>query len=226
VAQGQFIAIYGQNLATSTRSWETSDFPNGTSPGSPLPVILDGVSVTIGGQPAAVYFVSPGQLDVLVPSGLPIGSAALVVTNGSVAGAPFSVPIAAVSPAFFSYGAGTSLYASALHLNGTLVGDSSLVPTAAPAHPGDIISFFVSGLAAAPGGTVVAPATFTPAVTLTAGSNNLTVLATALVATGEYQINAQLPAGIAAGTYPLTLTVPGGSTADAGVTVVLPVANP
>jgi uncharacterized protein (TIGR03437 family) len=148
------------------------------------------------------------------------------VINNLAASAPFSLTIAAAAPAFFSYAAGTNLYASSIHLNGTLVGDSSLVPSAAPAHAGEIISFFVSGLAAAPGGTIVAPATFTQAVTLTAGGNNLTVLATVLVATGEYQINAQLPAGIAAGTYPLTLTVPGGSTADAGVTVVLPVANP
>jgi uncharacterized protein (TIGR03437 family) len=226
VAQGQFIAIYGQNLALSNRSWQASDFPNGTSPGSPLPTILDGVRVTIGGQAAAVYFVSPGQLDVLVPSGVPAGTVSLMVTNGPVASAPFSITVAPASPVFFSYAAGTNLYASAVHLNGTLVGDSSLVPTAAPAHAGEIISLFVSGLAAAPGGTVVAPATFPQAVTLTAGSNNLTVLATVLVATGEYQINAQLPAGIAAGTYPLTLTVPGGSTADSGVTVVLPVANP
>jgi uncharacterized protein (TIGR03437 family) len=225
VAQGQFIAIYGQNLASSTRTWGASDFPGGTSPGSPLPTVLDGVRVTIGGQPAAVYFVSSSQLDVLIPSGLPAGAANVVVTNGLLASAPFSINIAAASPVFFSYAAGSNLYPSAVHLNGTLVGDSSLVPTAAPAHPGEIISFFVSGLAAAPGGAVAAPAPFTQPVTLTAGSNNLTVLAAALVATGEYQINAQLPAGIAAGTYPLTLTVAGASTADAGVTVVLPVAN-
>jgi uncharacterized protein (TIGR03437 family) len=226
VAQGQWIAIYGQNLANSTRPWGASDFVQGTSPGSPLPTSLDGVSVTIGGQPAAVYFVSPNQLDVQAPAGLPSGAAPLVVTNNGVAGSAFSVAVAATSPVIFSYAAGSNLYASAVHLDGTLVGDPKVAPSATPARPNEIISLFVSGLAAAPAGTTLAPTTFTPAVTLTAGSTNLTVLGTVLVAAGEYQMNVQLPPGIPAGTYTLTLTVPGGSTADAGVTVVLPVANP
>ena len=32
-----------------------------------MPTSLDGVSVTIGGKPAYVSFISPGQLNVLAP---------------------------------------------------------------------------------------------------------------------------------------------------------------
>ncbi len=45
VVPGQWIAIYGENLANSTRAWGNSDFAKGIAVGSPLPVTLDGVSV-------------------------------------------------------------------------------------------------------------------------------------------------------------------------------------
>src|SRR6185312_5944936 len=54
---GQWVAIYGSNLAGTTRTWGDADFTGGVSPGSPLPSSLDGVSVTINGAPALVFLV-------------------------------------------------------------------------------------------------------------------------------------------------------------------------
>ena len=51
---------------------------------------------------------------------------------------------------------------------------------------------YVSGLGASQAGTIVPVTTFTPAVTVTAGSFNLEVLGAALVSAGEYQVNVQL----------------------------------
>jgi uncharacterized protein (TIGR03437 family) len=226
LAPGQWAAIYGQNLANSNRPWDNSDFTGGTAVGSPLPTSLDGVSVAVGGKSAAVYYISSSQIDFLVPSGLAPGTEAAVVNNNGVASPPFNTAIVQASPVFFSYGAGSNLYVSAVHLDGTLVGDPTLVTTATQAHPNEIIELYVSGLAPAPAGTIVAPATFTQPVTVTAGTYSLTVVGAALVAAGEYQVNVQLPANIPAGTYPMTMTVPNGATADSGVTVLLAVTNP
>lgn len=126
-----------------------------------------------------------------------------------------------VSPVFFSYPAGPNLYAAAVHLDGTVIGDPALVPGLAAAHANEIIEMFGSGLAAAPAGTIVMPSLLTDPVTVSSGKYNLTVLGAALVEAGEFQVNVQLPPDIQPGTYPLTLTVPTGSTSGSGVTVML-----
>ena len=48
-----------------------------------LPTTLDGVSVTMGGKPAYVYFISSGQLNVLAPD---LGSGPVPVTVTTPAG--------------------------------------------------------------------------------------------------------------------------------------------
>src|SRR5882724_12413088 len=62
-APGSFIEIYGTNLAGTSRGWATDDFTNGNAPTS-----LDGVTVTVGGKPAYISYVSPGQVNVQVPA--------------------------------------------------------------------------------------------------------------------------------------------------------------
>ncbi len=78
VAPGSWIEIYGSNLATDGRSWQNSDFPGGAGT-STAPTALDGTSVTIGGQPAFVDFISGGQVNVLVPSNVSSGQQPVVV---------------------------------------------------------------------------------------------------------------------------------------------------
>lgn len=56
VAPGEWVSIYGQNLAGSTLAWD------GTFPTS-----LGGTSVTIDGKSAFLSYVSPGQINVQVP---------------------------------------------------------------------------------------------------------------------------------------------------------------
>src|SRR4029077_13564778 len=77
VAAGNWLEIYGSNLATTTRGWQGFDFNRNNAP-----TALDGVSVTIGGKSAYVDYVSPGQVNVQVPDGIPIGSGVpLLVTT-------------------------------------------------------------------------------------------------------------------------------------------------
>src|ERR1700722_14223442 len=64
VAPGSWIEIYGSDLSFSNRSWTTADFTGG---GLTAPTTLDGVTVTIGGQPAYIDYISANQIDAQVP---------------------------------------------------------------------------------------------------------------------------------------------------------------
>jgi uncharacterized protein (TIGR03437 family) len=224
IVQGQWVAIYGSALANSTRLWANGDFKGGLTPGSPLPTVLDGVQVTIGGQLAPVLYISPTQIDIQAPANVPLGNASAVVNNNGTTSASVPISVVQSAPEFFSYGAGGNLYPAAVHLNATLIGDPAISGTGVEkAHPGETIVLYANGLAASPAGVLVTPATFSAAITVAAGSFPLTISSTTLVSAGEYQINAQLPANIPAGNYALSITVPNGSTATTGVTVLLPV---
>ena len=62
IASGTWMSIYGNNLSSTTRAWSPADFV-----GRNLPVSIDNVTVTVGGVPAYVYFVSPTQINALAP---------------------------------------------------------------------------------------------------------------------------------------------------------------
>jgi uncharacterized protein (TIGR03437 family) len=88
---GQIMAVFGNLLAGSTLS----------APTVPLPTTLGGVSATINGIAAPLYFVSPSQINLQIPYGLSTQTpATLVVTyNGQSASASF--PVSANSPGIF-----------------------------------------------------------------------------------------------------------------------------
>ncbi|MFN0102592.1 MAG: IPT/TIG domain-containing protein [Bryobacteraceae bacterium] len=71
-----YVEIYGTNLATTTRSWRGSDFNDSRAPTS-----LDGVSVSVNGKPAYVYYVSPTQININTPEDTATGAVNIQVTN-------------------------------------------------------------------------------------------------------------------------------------------------
>ncbi len=223
---GQWVAIYGSNLSGTTRFWNNSDFTGGITTGSPLPTKLDGVSVTIGGKDASVYYVSPVQLNVLSPSNLASGPTQVVVSNNGTVSASFTGTVVDSAPSFFYYPAGGNLYPLAVHLNGKYVGDPAVVPGTEKAHPGETLLMFVNGIAASTGGIIVPVAQFPQAVTVFSGGFSLAATAPFLVSAGEFQVNVTLPVAMPSANYSLTLSVPNGSTSTAGVNVVLPVGPP
>jgi uncharacterized protein (TIGR03437 family) len=93
IAPGTWIEISGQGLAPGTREWTTADF-NGTL----APQSLDGVRVTIGGQNAFVNYISPGQVNALVPANVAPGSASVVVSNGASNIGPYAIDVSATMP--------------------------------------------------------------------------------------------------------------------------------
>src|SRR5579872_3037539 len=112
LAQGTWVEIHGTNLATTTRPWSSVDFVNAIAP-----VSLDGVTVKVGGEPAFVAYISPTQVNVLLPSDLPVGQQSVVVANGVLASAPFPVVIRQTAPALWtpsSFNIGGTQYAGAV----------------------------------------------------------------------------------------------------------------
>src|SRR5690242_15084424 len=60
IAPNTWVEIKGSNLApTGTRTWQGSDFAN-----NQMPTNLDGVSVTVNGKAAYVYYISPTQVNI------------------------------------------------------------------------------------------------------------------------------------------------------------------
>ena len=142
IAPNTWISIFGTNLASGSRGWMASDFVDNR-----LPTQLDGVGVSIGGKPAYVAYVSPTQLNVLVPDLAPPGPYELQVVTPSGTTNSVSMPVAQFAPALFRFDAAGGRYAAAVHPDGTYVGDPALLAGigATPARPGEIVSLYGSG---------------------------------------------------------------------------------
>jgi uncharacterized protein (TIGR03437 family) len=85
-APGMLLAVFGAQLSPITRSANVL----------PLPLDISGVSATVNGVSAPLYYVSPGQINVQVPYETGKGVAILGVNNnGQVASFPFTVAPAA-----------------------------------------------------------------------------------------------------------------------------------
>jgi uncharacterized protein (TIGR03437 family) len=217
IVPGSWTTITGVNLADVTRIWQDADFH-----GSALPTNLSGTSVKIGGQDAAVYFVSPTQVNVQAPANIS-GNVNVVVTHNGVSSSPATANAVSGAPGLFTYSLGGKTYPSAVY-NGTytIVGDPALYGQAAKAKAGDIIALYGTGLGPSPAGSILSSATiFNGTVTATLGSANAGVLGTALVAVGEFQINIQIPS-LPDGEYPLVVKVNGVATQSA---VIIPITH-
>jgi uncharacterized protein (TIGR03437 family) len=145
VASGGFVEIYGSNLATSSREWSGSDFVDGTAP-----VSLEGTSVTIGGRQAFITYVSPSQVNALIPSDVPEGRQQVSVSNTAGSSAAFTTTISPVVPGLLAspdFVVKGTQYVVALNSDGTYALPAGTIPGLAshPAAPGDTLVFYGVG---------------------------------------------------------------------------------
>jgi uncharacterized protein (TIGR03118 family) len=215
VAANTYITIKGTDLASTKRSWATADFG---STGKALPTSLDGLSVTVNGEPAYVEFVSPVQINILTPSDLATsGQVAVVVSNNGLTSATVNVAAQLVAPGFFL--ADTAGHIAAIHGSGTLISAT------APAAPGEEIALYGTGFGATNpavvNGQVLAgasPLVVPPVITFNGTSAD--VVFAGLTATGLYQFNLTVPSGLPDGDAAVVATV-GGSSSPAGALVTI-----
>jgi uncharacterized protein (TIGR03437 family) len=210
-ASGAWMTIKGANLSTVVDTW------NQTIVNGQLPTTLDGVSVSVGSQPAYVAYVSPGQINVVAPNVQP-GPVSVTVTNAQGTSAAFSTTAQTYQPAFFpvsnNYVVATRQDFSLALKNGTIPGVNTV-----PAKPGDVIILWGTAFGpsnpAAPSGVEVPASSFPAAVPVTVmvGNQPATVYGAALAPgfAALYQVAIQIPTTLANGDYPVVATVGGQS---------------
>ncbi len=223
IQPGEWVSIYGSNLATSTKIWD-GDFPTS----------LGGTSVTIHGKPAYLYLVSPGQINLQAPDDTATGAVPVVVTspNGT---ATSTVTLAPFAPSWnlldHTHVAGIILRddGAGAYGGGTYdiigpTGSSLGYPTVA-AKAGDSVELFAVGLGAtnrpvAAGQAFIGAASTANAVNIFIGGVNVTPTFAGLSSAGLYQINLTIPAGLSSGDVSLQASV-GGAVTPAGVVISL-----
>ena len=204
IAPNTWVEIKGSNLAPSgdSRIWQSSDFVN-----SQMPVQLDGVSVTVNGLPAYVYYISPTQVNILTPTAPLSGSAPVQVTNNGINSATFTVQTQAEAPSFFVFNGGP--YIAAIHVDGSYLGPTSLYSgLTTPAQPGETIVIYANGFGPTSSpvvsGAISQSGTLSPLPAITIGGVPATVEFAGLVAPGEFQFNVVVPSSLANGDQPVT----------------------
>lgn len=191
LAPNTWVQVKGVNLAPDTRLWGGSDFVN-----SQMPTSLDGVSVTVNGKPAFIYYISPTQVNILTPPDAISGTVAVQLTISGMKSNVVNSPAAALSEAFFTF---DGTHVTATHADGSLIGPTTLYPGySTPAKPGETIIVYANGfgptsvpvVSGAPTQSGVLNAD-TPIVGI--GGYPATVTFAGLVAPGEFQFNIVVP---------------------------------
>ncbi len=217
IVSNGFATIQGTNLASVTDTWDASIV------GGQLPTSLDGVTVTFNGRPGYLSYISPTQINLLVPT---LGSAAgVVVTNSGATSNLVNPVVKSAAPGFFQW-PGNQVVAtrqdfSIASKSGTFAG-----LTTVPAKPGDVIILWGTGLGsttpAVPTGVQVpSDQTYSTTSTATITINNVaaTVYGAALAPgfAGLYQVAIQVPPSLGDGEWPVIASIAGSQSAAGAV---------
>jgi len=173
--------------------------------GRTVPVALNGAWVTVGGKRAAIFSVSGTQILVQVPVDVAPGPQPVVVFNGNTTSNSMNVTVAAMAPAIFYTPTAAVLKNS----------DYSLVSASNPAHAGDLILVYSTGLGATTPalttGQVPNGIFNTQQVSATVGAQNAAVVYSVAAPgyAGLDQTAITVPAGVTGASVPVVLTVGG-----------------
>ncbi len=212
-----WVTIFGSNLAPQTDDWSKS-IVNGQ-----FPVALDGVSVTIGGTPAYVNYISAGQINVLAPD-VGAGPLPVIVTTPTGTSTAFTVTSNQHGPAFFEWPNNQPVATRQDFTYAVKAGTFAGLTTVA-AKPGEVVILWGTGFGptnpVAPEGTAVpSDQTYstTTLPTVTVNDVPATVYGAALAPGfgGLYQVAIQVPDSITDGDWPILATI-GGVQSPAGV---------
>jgi len=213
ISPGALASVFGTGLSNAT--YQSA---------APYPASLgasglggDGVRVSVNGQAAPVFFVSPMQINFQVPWATAIGTASVTVSVAGGASKAFTVPVVSAGPGlFFSESSGAAIVQNAA--------DYSLNGPSHPAAAGSTIIAYLTG--SGPLNPAAADGVAAPLTTLLYATASHSAMVGSAAATVSFaglapgwvslvQANVVIPAGLAPGTYPLTVTIDG-ETSNAG----------
>jgi uncharacterized protein (TIGR03437 family) len=166
--------------------------------------------VAVGGKPAFIAAITPGQINAQAPD-IPTGATQVVVTT-PIRSVTFGSTVQTLSPAFFlwpgSQPVATHTDYSWAVKNGTFSGSSTV-----PAKPGEVILLWGTGfgatspaVAAGQVPSIASPVVQAP-VTVSLGGTQIPVVGAALSSyPAIYQVAIQIPANQPDGDYPIVAT--------------------
>ena len=132
LAPNTIVSLFGTNLSWNTVILQQSDLVNGQ-----MPTALGGVQVFVASYPARLYYVSPTQVNLLIPSYLRPGPMNLFLARDGASGPVVQIAVNVAAPALFESPAGVAV---ATHADGSLITASS------PATAGEVIVLYAGGL--------------------------------------------------------------------------------
>ncbi len=199
---GMIMAVFGSQLGQSVQNASTQ----------PLPYSMAGVTATVNGIAAPLYYVSPGQLNIQVPYEAGAGPAVLGINNqGQIAGYQFQ--IAPSAPGILADANGNVSPSATVTQGSTgvlyLTGDGDVTPVLQSGfspHQGTPLSNL--------------PKSRLP-FTLTVGGIQAYLAFVGITpgVIGLTQVNFVVPASVPAGIQPVVATVGGASSAPVNLTV-------
>jgi uncharacterized protein (TIGR03437 family) len=205
VAPGELVALMGAELAPATERAQLF----------PLPTSLQGVQVLVGETAVPLLFVSPDQINFQVPYDIPATGVSITVERAGQRSNVWSAVTVTAAPGIFT---GTDGYTAPVVVHAS---DYTLVTPQHPAHQGEYLAVFCSGL-----GATNPPARAGDAATAARIQQNYYVTLDGLVVdvspyaglapgwAGLYQINFQLRNDEPTGTRLLNLSVGPGMTSN------------
>ena len=218
IAPNTWVEIKGVSLAPDTRVWQQTDFVK-----NQLPTALDGVSVTVNGKAAYVYYISPTQINILTPPDAMAGPVPVAVTNNGATTASFTAQAQTISPSFFVFAGGP--YIAATHVSGAYLGPATLYPgTTTPAKANETVVLYANGFGTTSipvvSGSETQSGTLSPLPVIQIGGVAASVQFAGLVAPGQYQFNVVIPKGLGSGDQSITATY-NGQTTQTGTLITL-----
>ncbi|MGD0361877.1 MAG: hypothetical protein ABSC93_13475 [Bryobacteraceae bacterium] len=132
IAPNTIVSVFGTNLSWGTYGLEAGDIAAGV-----MPTSLGNVEIYFEGWPAYLYYVSPLQVNFLVPSDLVAGTFQFWLDRQGTRGPIVTVTLQNAAPAMFQLSAAAVV---ASHL------DWSVISSDAPATAGEIITLWATGL--------------------------------------------------------------------------------
>ncbi len=223
-ASGSWLEIFGSNLADPAGPhitgngglWASADFTNSVAPTS-----LDGISVSVNGKPAYVWFLSPTQINVQAPEDSATGNVSITVTNCKATSSTATFTRRALAPGLL---APTNYIASGKqYLVATFASDGAYVLNTStgaafglnsrPAKPGDVIVAYGIGFgdvtpSILPGIVVQQSNALVDSVTVSFGSAPAALSYAGLAGSfiGLYEFYIKVPVGLADGDYQINVT--------------------
>jgi uncharacterized protein (TIGR03437 family) len=153
----------------------------------------------IDGKPAAVCFISPGQINVQVPDDNTLGPVPVQVTS-PLGTATATAQMQAFSPGLFTF---DGKYLAAQHADYSFVGKPGLISgvTTTPAQPGEVVILWGTGLGPSnpttPAGELVTQAEpLANQVTVSIGGVQVNAQWAGISGAGLWQINVQVPSSL------------------------------